>query len=649
MIPKYYKCGDPTGRCERCLTGKLVNGKQWICASDNPSCLEFREEATLAEVITEFNLGRYAVGLVALVIFLMLLLSLGQCSRHGKAIDGVAADVDRLDERLSQLEAMPKPKGPPGGFAKTLEEARRNISALKGDTDKAIAEKNAEQVPSLRQRLSALQVSIQNLRQSRGGLNAGSASLKAEATQLLNSYRELEGVVESLQDQVDSSDSPESERVVQLSDGIRRSKGRAQKLLASNTPGKSEGKGELETGELEKLPVILAQVGKSLDALVPTPFPPSSATMRIAAPSDLAESLLVPLLNSWAGSDAVLSGGGDYYLDAQTRGEKIVVESLDAEAGRQALADGTIDLLVSDIPGGGDAELSRSRAEVIALNAVTLLVHPDNPLKVLKSDLDNSGFVLGSDPAIQRNAKRFGLNASDKTDRTPLDEALHNRDRIVLSLYSLDGTGLKAKRLAVQPSPNVPELKPSPFSIATEDYAYSFRIIAANPPDLKSAVTEFVQFMTSDDGQAIVEKQGYVDLRLRQGDVNPAILAVLGEVSGVGNVHSATRISTNLRFATGKADLDLKAIADMERIPKYIAREFPTHKVVILGFTDNTGPRELHGPLSQRRADEIAAELRKSKVDSNSKGLGMDFPVDSNDTEAGHAKNRRAEVWVVKP
>jgi phosphate transport system substrate-binding protein len=490
------------------------------------------------------------------------------------------------------------------------------------------------------------------LRQSSGGPNAGSASLKAEATQLLNSYRELEGVVESLQDQVGSPGSTESERVVQLSDGIRQSEGRAQKLLASNPSRVSEG---IDTSGLETLESSLAQVGNSLAALVPTPkspFPPSSATMLIAAPADLTESLLVPLLNSWAGKDAVLTAGEAYYLDAPARGEKIVIKSMDEEAGRQALANGAIDLLISDMPGGEDAELSRSMAEVIALNAVTLLVHPDNRLEVLKSDQNKVGFVVGPEPAITRNAGRFGLDASEKTERSPVDEALNNKDSVVLSLYNLDGTGnLRAKRLAVQASPLAPELKPSPFSIATEDYAYSFRIIAFNPSQPKTRVLEFVRHVTSDEGQAVVQRQGYVDLRLRpeQGSVDPQILAVLGEALGVNKVQSATRLSTNLRFATGKSDLDLKARADMERLPKYIAREYPTHKVVILGFTDSTGSPERHDPLSKERAAEVTAELQKFKIESRAAGLGMGFPVDTNETEAGRTKNRRAEVWVVMP
>jgi outer membrane protein OmpA-like peptidoglycan-associated protein len=72
-------------------------------------------------------------------------------------------------------------------------------------------------------------------------------------------------------------------------------------------------------------------------------------------------------------------------------------------------------------------------------------------------------------------------------------------------------------------------------------------------------------------------------------------------------------------------------------------------KVVILGFTDSDGSPEINMPLSKDRAEAVSAELRRSKVDARSAGLGQVFPIDTNATEEGKTKNRRAEVWVVRP
>jgi outer membrane protein OmpA-like peptidoglycan-associated protein len=114
-------------------------------------------------------------------------------------------------------------------------------------------------------------------------------------------------------------------------------------------------------------------------------------------------------------------------------------------------------------------------------------------------------------------------------------------------------------------------------------------------------------------------------------------------------VSSAIRLSTNFRFNVGESDLDIKAQADLERLPRFVANNYPDYKVVILGFTDSDGGPEINMPLSKNRAEEVANELRRSKVDTRSGGLGTAFPVDTNETDAGKAKNRRAEIWVAKP
>ena len=130
---------------------------------------------------------------------------------------------------------------------------------------------------------------------------------------------------------------------------------------------------------------------------------------------------------------------------------------------------------------------------------------------------------------------------------------------------------------------------------------------------------------------------------------DPAKLAALGEAIGSRRIRDARRLSTNIRFEVNDAQMDLKAQADLERITRTAAADYPKHTVVILGYTDSSGGASINQPLSVKRAESVAAELRRSKVDTKSNGLGALFPIDSNETETGKARNRRAEVWVVKP
>lgn len=302
---------------------------------------------------------------------------------------------------------------------------------------------------------------------------------------------------------------------------------------------------------------------------------------------------------------------------------------------------------------GSDFRESRSVAEVVALDALTLMVHPDNPATTVTVGTEIP-FRIAAGPtnsALREKATQFGFSVSGASEAAGEAVVLADPNLMSLGLYHEEGANLRAKRLAVQATAETLALKPSPFTIATEDYLYSFRIVAWTAPQAVDEALQLVKFATSNEGQEVVAKQGYVDLRLieSQGDAPPEILAALGAAIGSDTISSAIRLSTNFRFEVGKSLLDLKAQADLERLPRFVFEKYATYKVVILGFTDSSGPDALHLPLSKDRAATVAKELRLSKVDAHSAGLGPVFPVDTNETEVGKAKNRRAEVWAVRP
>jgi outer membrane protein OmpA-like peptidoglycan-associated protein len=87
----------------------------------------------------------------------------------------------------------------------------------------------------------------------------------------------------------------------------------------------------------------------------------------------------------------------------------------------------------------------------------------------------------------------------------------------------------------------------------------------------------------------------------------------------------------------------------MERLIRLLGMKYPIHQVVILGFTDSDGKEEANTVLSVKRANSVVDILKQSQVAAQAAGLGESLPVDTNETEPGKAKNRRAEIWVVKP
>ena len=75
----------------------------------------------------------------------------------------------------------------------------------------------------------------------------------------------------------------------------------------------------------------------------------------------------------------------------------------------------------------------------------------------------------------------------------------------------------------------------------------------------------------------------------------------------------------------------------------------PQTDVQIYGHTDNVGTHAVNEKVSNARATEVKNYLTNAGVPSarmTSQGLAYDYPVASNDTEAGRAQNRRVEIYI---
>ena len=69
------------------------------------------------------------------------------------------------------------------------------------------------------------------------------------------------------------------------------------------------------------------------------------------------------------------------------------------------------------------------------------------------------------------------------------------------------------------------------------------------------------------------------------------------------------------------------------------------------GYTDNTGDPAMNLQLSADRAASVKQSLIAMGINDSrleSEGYGEQYPVASNDTEEGRAKNRRTSVRVTK-
>jgi outer membrane protein OmpA-like peptidoglycan-associated protein len=101
-------------------------------------------------------------------------------------------------------------------------------------------------------------------------------------------------------------------------------------------------------------------------------------------------------------------------------------------------------------------------------------------------------------------------------------------------------------------------------------------------------------------------------------------------------------------FEVDKSDLKPGAARNLDKLVAALS-DHPQTSVVIEGHTDSTGSREYNLSLSERRANSVRAYLIGGGIDParlSARGLGLDYPVASNDTAAGRQQNRRVEIII---
>ncbi|MEX2498789.1 MAG: OmpA family protein [Wenzhouxiangellaceae bacterium] len=107
-------------------------------------------------------------------------------------------------------------------------------------------------------------------------------------------------------------------------------------------------------------------------------------------------------------------------------------------------------------------------------------------------------------------------------------------------------------------------------------------------------------------------------------------------------------LGSDVLFDFDKHELKPGAERTVERIAEFL-NEYSERQVLVEGFTDAVGAREYNMGLSERRANAVRAALVERGVDAGrirTQGYGPDFPVASNDNDAGRQLNRRVEVII---
>ena len=318
-------------------------------------------------------------------------------------------------------------------------------------------------------------------------------------------------------------------------------------------------------------------------------------------------------------------------------------------------------------------DLKSSAAEqVIAIDGLAIILHPENPLQQLDTEQlarifagevkswedlggrggaihlyardDQSGtYDTFKELVLSRRGKTLSSAAKRFESSEELSDAVSS-DPQGIGFIALPYVR-QAKAVAIADGASQSML-PLNSLIATEDYPLSRRLFFYLPPDSSNPWAKaLVAFAQSRQGQEIVARNGFISQTVHAMTVAPNALMPEGYQS---LSRHAQRLTVNFRFEEGSATLDNKAQQDLSRVLDYIKQRDKTNRqVTLVGFGDAKNDPARADLLSKLRAMAVRRELVKSGVVFREiRGFGAEMPVAANSADEGRIKNRRVEVWV---
>ena len=348
--------------------------------------------------------------------------------------------------------------------------------------------------------------------------------------------------------------------------------------------------------------------------------------------------------------------------------------------------------LAKEVGLGALDDVNRSR--VLALDAMTVIVAPTNPIsalsiadltRILSGDIDNWRSLGGVDAPIsihlrdmqsgitQGIADRImGPSGSDfkdglryhETNRALADAVA--RDALGIGVASFSEVG-NSKPLALTGTCGF-SLRANRLTIKTEDYPLTAPMFLYVPARrLPKLARDFLAFARTGPAQIITRRAGFVDQAPEEIDLNAqgdrlanAIrVAETAEQTGelrrlIETLSPLRRLSTSFRFDPGQTRLDAQSRSNVVQLSRAIEMGvYDGRQLVFVGFSDGEGPADVNLRIAQERAQAVKQAIENatevshlSQVTFSTDAFGEAMPMACDDTQWGRQVNRRVEVWV---
>ncbi|WP_457649403.1 phosphate ABC transporter substrate-binding/OmpA family protein [Profundibacter sp.] len=443
---------------------------------------------------------------------------------------------------------------------------------------------------------------------------------------------------------------------------------------------------------------------------------PVVAEFKIASPAGVGEQFIGKALNRFAEEKSLnvtrsisYDGTEVNYLLGNNSGEliaSITVTPTDDIASLKALFSGEVAFaltredftaqeisLIVKMP--VNDVMARLNAQTIALDALTATMNPANRVRsvslqqmgdILSGRVTNWKHVGGDDGAIQLHVlnKDSNLARVIKRDilaprglRLSANVTVHETLDELNKAIADDPAGFAISYRSQNKGNAIPTTRnacnifssANSFSLQTEEYPLTmgWNLFTLQGQDVPGLSKSLAEYLSSNEGQAAAQEAGLVGLAIdkqpmsEQGErLLSAMLASSMDRAGINvyrnylaEVSTADRLSTTLRFVSGSAKLDERALRDVRRISELVRNgSIDGNDILLVGFSDAVGVFNNNIGLSKARAERAKADILNSTIGildaANVKtfGFGPVAPVGCNETLEGRQLNRRVEVWI---
>lgn len=310
---------------------------------------------------------------------------------------------------------------------------------------------------------------------------------------------------------------------------------------------------------------------------------------------------------------------------------------------------------------------SPDQEHVIALQAITAIVHPGNPMpgldvsqlvKIISGDITDWKQLGGKPGPIRLHIARQGTGLAEmqmailNTSVVSKNAQRHADSKIIRTMVSSDPnaigiTEFNAKTGTYRALPiriGNRYIAADQLHIKTEDYPLMRRLYFYTGQIITALGRGFVTYAESEEAQRLLATKGYLSLA-------PMIIA--------GNrkkdlpeeylqwIDGASRVSLSFRFGDNTFSIfDSRGAQDIARLKDFMSRpENKNRKVILVGHAEKQSSVYMANSVSNEYADLVASALMEIGVNpTRVRGVGYALPLTL--TNGGVYRNRRVEIWL---